>query len=225
MRFRGGNRLGTGLLGQRGDAADVNEPIDGGGSNAGIFGPVVPIGGAFASGVGGYIDCWSDSVLLSLDVARWQVRRVFEYLSLCCSGNQGATDSRLVGYSYQWQAEILWDFRAPADAMGNLRWIGGSELIFWLGQILYQQMKVATPGTGDGPMYPYLWCPDAVLDVSETMLNAIDKKMTRVPCSGHARSHIFVCPAEGIPQQEETKAGAYNSWYQTYGPENQNAGG
>ena len=62
-----------------------------------------------------------------------------------------------------------------------------------------------------------------MLEVGETMLDAIAKKMTRVPCQGRTRSHVFVCPVEGIPSDDSTVAGAYGKWYSDIGPENQNA--
>ncbi len=205
-----------------GTGAPGVSPVDAGGT-AGFPGPVVPMTGAFASGVGGYIDLWSNYGLqVSLDVAAWHVRRIFEQAPLCCSGNLGATDARQYGYRYEWAAEILWDFRIPADTAKAFRGIKGMEMVFWLGDILYQRLQKLQSG-GNPVQYPFLWTPDAVLDVGETMLDAIRKKMTRVPCRGRTRSHVFVCPVEGIPSDSSTLAGAYNSWYQAFGPENQNA--
>ena len=230
MRTRGRSAIGRmgELPGRRLEASYPDDgpiqPIDAGGSNDGFTGPIVPLTGAFASAVGGYIDSWNAAgVQVSLDVANWRVRRIFERQPLCCSGNLGCTDSRQIGYSYLWQADILWDFRRPADTMNALRWPNGLELVFWLGNILYQQMQASQSPGSTGIQYPYLWCPDAVLEVGETMLDAIAKKMTRVPCQGRTRSHVFVCPVEGIPSDASTVAGAYSKWYSKIGPENKNA--
>lgn len=212
---------------RRGAVAAPGKRVDAGGDGDGFNGPIVPFNGAFSLGVGGYIDVWgTGNRQNSLSVANWRVRRMFEQQPLHCSGNLGGTDYRQIGYSYQWQADILWDYRIPADTTQGFRWIKGAELVFWLGDILDLQLQRfrQSPGDTDDIDYPFLWCPDAVLASGDTMLDALAKKMTRVPCQGVARSHIFVCPVEGTPSDEATKAGAYRKWYQTSGPENQNAG-
>lgn len=212
-----------------GDVPFPGIPIDGGGSNIGYSGlPTVPFGGELSTGVGGYIDVYNagegpigtgpdddspDPAQVSIDVASWRVRKIFEYATLACSGNLGATDRRLIGYNYQWQAELLWDYRRPADSMGVFRSSAGLELVFWLGAIMSQQMrKVYFPGLPI--VYPFLWCPDAVMEVGETTLDALRKKMTRVPCQGSTRSHLFTCPAEGMPSDPTTRAGAYSQFWE-----------
>ena len=227
-------RRGIAPAAKLGAAPFPGSPIDAGGSKAGFAGlQVVPFSGAFASSKGGYIDCYNTSggnggggdddepstTQVSLDVGSWAVRKIFEQAPKICSGQLGATDYRLVGYRYEWRADILWDYRRPADSMGALRSQYGLELVFWLGDVLYLNLlaKQNQNGTGKPPNYPFLWCPDAMLSASETTLDAIRKKMVRVPVQGVARSHFFTCPVEGTPSDDTTVAGAYNTFYQNIG--------
>jgi hypothetical protein len=175
---------------------------------------VVPFSGPYASGVGGYIDNypWQADFHGSIDVAEWSVRRVYEWEPLPIGGNMGATDARLTGYQYEWAADVLFDFRRPADSWAGWRMKGliKMAMVFWFGENSYVRDFLAASA---GAIYPFLWCPDAVLIDGLTNSNAAAKKITRVPCHGITRSHVFLCPTEGTPNDANTISGAYNQWY------------
>jgi hypothetical protein len=180
------------------------------------------IPGLLASGTNGYIDIfnvpWYEGALrqISLDVVWWRLYLGFDQSPLAMSGQMGSMDGRQVGYSYSYEALCLWNVPAVPEML--LRGIMGAELVFFLGNYNWGQKMWEGTSQAGNDLTPdddrYYWCKRAALKSSVPMLNAGEKKMTRVQVAGVARSHIFLCPDMGNPRDETTFAGAYNSWYE-----------
>ena len=202
----------------------------------GNFNPVfsVPISGGHAFGDDGYIDITSNSTdnvndqTTSLDVARWEIVQNYENAPLLCSGLLGTTDARRIGYSYSFRAEVIWDANSPPDllfrglgsastpsggACALYRGVSGCELVFWYGTTTRGAIQISPP---QPPEDRYYWSPDAIIESAVPVVDANGKRVNRVVVDGRFRSHVFLCPDQGIPSDSTTLAGAYFKWWQTY---------
>jgi hypothetical protein len=167
------------------------------------------IGGGFATGMGGYINIYPFSTpptTYVLDVALWRLNLNFEQTPLICGGSVGATDARQVGYSYLFDAVVIWDFTEVPETL--LRGIRGVELQFFLGFL-----KSAELANNSDPSLRYYWTPCASIEGASPVLDANGKRMTRAIVRGRCRSHLFLIPDCGDPNVIGTTAGAYRSWF------------
>lgn len=180
------------------------------------------VNGNPTTGVGGFIAIASnyssrDSLEnCNVDIADWKLAQIYENKPLECSGLLGMTDARLTGYSCSFQCTVITNISSPPDLLfrGSCRLYGktdnlglsGCELTFYLGEI-----------AGNAGNYEiedrYYWSTDAVIDTATHIVDANGKRMNRTAITGRSRSHVFLIPDQGSPNDKTTIAGAYRYWY------------
>jgi hypothetical protein len=163
--------------------------------------PKIPCNGAHVASWGGNIvfDGWP------MEVAGWRMSQHYEHKDLDCSGQLGSTTSRNVGYNYKFEFDVIWDYQNAPEI--DLKPLSGLQAYFYMGdQASYNAFKEDESET---IAVRYYWCPNFVLDTCKPAVDANTKKMIRVACTGHSRTHCFLIPDEGILSDDTTVAGAY----------------
>ena len=143
------------------------------------------------------------NIFNSLDLLRWRLDRVSEHKNLPCSGSLGATASRQVGYSCQIKFDCCWVPDHSPDFL--LKPMNGFFCVFYMGDIRGYNQYVITPR--------YYWCPVVNLDLGSPIVDPNNKKMIKMSCAAHCRTHCFLCPDEGTIDDASTDAGAYYKAY------------
>lgn len=161
-----------------------------------------------ASSVGGYVYLPSmTGGPLIVDVGRWVLHEVFEEAPLSCAGNMGATESLLVGYNYPFEMDLIFDVRNPVDV--KLRGTDPFAVQFFFGDL------IGFPALGSSPVVDNksYWTPGAKMDTFVPTLDAATHRVVRAHVTGHAVAHVMLLPDMGDINDNNTVAGAYNTWW------------
>ena len=184
------------------------------------------LGQSVAGGLGGYIQITNNRTIfppglsfaganypaVSVDVVSWRLPQSFEQSILNCSGLMGASDCRQVGYSYRFECVVVWNIALSPETL--LRGNETCEIQFYCGGLLSNLTANITQTVSSERYY---WIPDAAIEEAIPIMDAGGKKMMRYLFAGRAKTHCFLIPDMGTPNDKTTIAGAYYKYLITSG--------